>query len=208
LEEHIVNAVLILLAVAGFGFVHSLTAGDSLKRLLERAFGERFAEGWQRFAYNGISVITLVPSLLLLMLLPDHVLYRVPPPYLWLAIGVQGIGIIGFLWGLLLVDVWRLAGIRQVLAYLSGDKLPLPPEPLQERGIYAVVRHPLYFFGLLMLWSTPVMTLNIVMLNVGATIYLIVGSLIEERRLLRAYGERYRQYCERVPWLVPCNFWK
>lgn len=200
------NGLVILLAVAGFAAVHSLTAGSGTKRRLQRVLGERLVEGWYRLAYNLFSVLSLAPVLVLTAALPDRVLYAVTPPYLFLLLCIQAIGALGFLWGLLSVDLWRFIGVRQVLAYAAGAPLPLPEEPLQQQGVYGIVRHPLYLFALLMLWPVPVMTLNLLMFNVGATLYLAVGSLVEERRLLDAYGETYHRYRQRVPWLIPFPF--
>jgi len=70
-------------------------------------------------------------------------------------------------------------------------------------GMYRFVRHPLYFFSLLALWSMPVMTVNLLMFNIGATLYFVIGSRVEERRLVQSYGEAYRAYQQRVPGLIP-----
>lgn len=202
------NVILILLAMAAFSAVHSLTAGFGVKRRLKGVFDERLVEGWYRLAYNVFSVASIVPVLLLMAALPDRVLYVVGPPCLFLLLGIQAVGVLGFLWGAFSVDLWRFLGVRQVLAYFSGEALPLPDETLQEGGIYKIVRHPLYLFSLLVIWPIPMMTLNLLVFNAGATVYLVVGSLIEERRLLDAYGETYRRYRRRVPWLIPRPFLK
>ena len=197
------NALLILLAGVGFSALHSLTAGSALKQRLQKVLDARLVEGWYRLAYNLVSVVSIAPLLLLVAVLPDRNLYVVPPPYSFVLLCIQLVGAIGFLWGAFSVDLWRFIGARQVVAYLGGEPLPLPDEPLQQEGIYRLVRHPLYLFGLLMLWPIPVMTLNLLVASLGATLYVIIGSLIEERRLLNAYGEKYRQYRQRVPWLIP-----
>jgi len=192
--------------MVGFAVAHSLTAGSGTKRLLRAVASERFAEGWYRAAYNLVSVVTFAPVLVLMVVLPDQILCVIPPPYLLLTLFIQGIGVVGFLWGAFSVDLWRFAGIRQVYAFLHGEALPLPKEALQERGIYGLVRHPLYFFSLLILWPLPIMSLNSLVFNAGVTLYFVVGSLFEERRMLRVYGEEYHRYQERVPWLIPFVF--
>ncbi|MBN1430635.1 MAG: isoprenylcysteine carboxylmethyltransferase family protein [Anaerolineae bacterium] len=200
------NAGLMLLAMAGFAVVHSLTAGSGMKQILRMTFSERFVEGWYRVVYNLFAVISFAPVLLLMVVLPDQILYLVPPPYLFLLLGIQGIGGIGFLWGASSVDLCRFAGVRQVYAFFSGGSLPLPEEALQARGVYKFSRHPLYFFSLVILWLIPIMSLNLLVFNVGVTLYLVIGSLFEERRLLRAYGKAYRRYQQEVPWLIPWPF--
>ena len=94
--------------------------------------------------------------------------------------------------------------LRQLSAYLNGDSLPLADEPLKTDGLYSLVRHPLYLFGLLILWPVTEMSTGYLGLCIGITIYVIVGSWLEERRMLASYGMPYREYCTRVPWLFPC----
>jgi protein-S-isoprenylcysteine O-methyltransferase Ste14 len=200
------NVILILLAMTGFAVVHSLTAGSGVKRYLLKTFDARLVEGWYRLAYNVFSVVSFAPVLLLAFILADRAIYTMAPPCLYLLLCIQVFGVLGFLWGVFSIDVWRFIGTRQVVAYLAGEPLPLPEEPLQEGGIYGLVRHPLYLFALLIVWPIPLMTVNTLLLNAGVTLYLLVGSLIEERRLLNAYGETYHRYRQRVPWLIPWPF--
>lgn len=197
------NVILIAAAMVGFAVVHSMTAGMRLKDRLKPLLGERFTEGWYRLAYNLFSGLLILPTLALMAALPDQVLYRVGAPWYLLTFGVQVLGILGLLGALFVTDVWRFAGISQVLAYFSGDPLPLPDEPLQIHGMYKIVRHPLYFFSMLAIWPVPVLTLNILIFNVAATVYFIVGSLVEEQRLIRIHGDAYRQYRRQVSWLIP-----
>lgn len=197
------NGFLVLLALAAFGVTHSLTAGEGLKRRLASVLGDRLVEGWYRLAYNLFSVIMLAPAIVALASLPDQPLYRVPFPWSLLMNGLQVVGVAGFVWAILSIDGARLMGVSQVRAFLSGDPLPLPDEPLQTGGIYRWVRHPLYTFSLLMVWAAPAMTLNTLWFNVGATVYVLVGSLIEEGRLAAGYGEPYRSYRRQVSWLIP-----
>jgi len=186
-----------------FAILHSLTAGVQLKGRLKALLGERLVEGWYRLAYNFLAAVTFLPVLALVSLLPDRTLYRVGLPWSLLMVGVQVAGIGGLLASLITTDVGQFLGLSQALAYLRGDPLPLREPPLQVKGMYALMRHPLYFFTLLVIWPLPVMTVNILIFNLGATLYLAVGSLIEERRLEKAYGDAYRTYRRQVPWLIP-----
>jgi protein-S-isoprenylcysteine O-methyltransferase Ste14 len=44
---------------------------------------------------------------------------------------------------------------------------------------------------------------NILALNLGLSIYLWVGTLFEERKLIKAYGAAYEEYMQRTPMLIP-----
>jgi protein-S-isoprenylcysteine O-methyltransferase Ste14 len=197
------SAGLIVIAFAAFAGLHSLIAGLAPRERLKQVIDPRLVEGWYRLAYNLVAAVMLIPTLVLIALLPDRTLWVVPMPWAAPLLALQGIGLLGLVGALFATDVWRFAGLRQVRAYLSGDPLPLPAPVLQESGMYRYVRHPLYFFSLLVIWPSPIMTGNVLVFNVVATLYFIVGSRIEERRLLRVHGDAYRAYRRRVSWLVP-----
>lgn len=197
------NFLLIVGAFVAFAVVHSLVAGSGLKRWLAGHLGERLVHGWYRLAYNVFAGITLLPVLVLVALLPDRTLYSVGLPWSLLMVAVQLGGIAGLGVSLLMTDIGQFTGISQALAYLAGSPLPLPEPPLQAKGPYALVRHPLYTFSLLAIWPLPLMTVNVLAFNVAATVYFVAGSLVEERRLGRLYGEAYHAYRRRVPWMIP-----
>ena len=77
------------------------------------------------------------------------------------------------------------------------------PPQLVLTGLYRWMRHPIYTAGLLFIWLMPVMTANLLALNIGLTIYFIIGALFEERKLVREFGEEYLQYRKVTPMLIP-----
>jgi len=103
---------------------------------------------------------------------------------------------------LLQTDLWSFLGLQQ----LFGTELDNQKE-LVIRGLYKWVRHPLYTAGLLFIWSTPVMTRNLLVLFFGFSLYLFIGAYFEERRLINEYGEAYALYCKRTPMIIPGINW-
>lgn len=84
---------------------------------------------------------------------------------------------------------------------ISSDK----PAPLRlvTSGCYAHMRHPLYCYSSIFLVLNPVMTGQWLLLTLCSLVYFVIGGLIEERRLLEAFGEEYRLYRDRVPFMIP-----
>jgi protein-S-isoprenylcysteine O-methyltransferase Ste14 len=101
------------------------------------------------------------------------------------------------------VDLWRFIGLRQLARLVRGQAEPRDPPVLRTDGLHAWVRHPLYFFSLVVVWLLPVMTPNLFALNLGITLYFWIGSIFEERKLVREFGEAYRAHQARVPRLFP-----
>lgn len=193
----------VLLALTAFAVIHSLAAAPASKRAARALLGERAYHGLYRLLYNAFSAITLLPVLAVLAAGPGEVVWRAEGIAATLLTLAQVVALIGAAVASLQVDLWRFAGLRQATAYFSGDTLPLPPEPFVQSGMYGLVRHPLYLFSTLYLWTFPTMRAAQIAFAVGATLYFAIGALIEERRLLREFGAVYARYRCRVPFLVP-----
>ncbi len=188
----------LILAIAVWAAVHSLLASLEAKGLVRRLFGG-LAGRFYRLAYNIFSVISFAPILWLVRILPDRPLYSVGPPWLYALLAAQLLALVCLLIALLQTDTLSFVGLRQLFA---GEGSP----HLVERGFYRWIRHPLYLFGLLLLWLTPVMTMNILVTYVSLTAYLFVGALFEERKLLREFGPAYAAYKSRTPMILPVRF--
>lgn len=194
--------LIIIIWMLGFALLHSLTADQRVKSAFAGIFGERFYQGWYRIFYNLLSVILLVP-VTLLWLPGGETLWRIPAGLQIVFLILSVIGLIGAALSILQIDSGQFVGIAQVVAYLRGDALPLATKPLTITGLYRFVRHPLYFFSLLAMWFVPIMTTHLFAFNMMATLYFVFGSLIEERRMLRIFGDDYTQYQQQVAWLIP-----
>ncbi|MFO0959502.1 MAG: hypothetical protein U0800_19050 [Isosphaeraceae bacterium] len=74
---------------------------------------------------------------------------------------------------------------------------------LRTNGIYGCVRHPVYTGLLAMFLLGPALSLDRLLLFLAAAAYLAVGIPIEELKLIRLFGQEYRDYRRRVPALLP-----
>ncbi len=99
--------------------------------------------------------------------------------------------------GLLQTGAAEFLGLQQLVAGPSDES------ELVTDGLYRWVRHPLYTAGLLFIWLLPVMSTSLLALNLGLTAYIYIGSIFEERKLLRELGPAYAEYQRQVPRLIP-----
>lgn len=111
------------------------------------------------------------------------------------------LSILGMCWGMWAIRSIDMFGLDPILKHLR-DK-PTSSSPLKIRGPYRWVRHPLYLFMIVLFWSIPILTTDRVLFNVLWTIWVVVGTILEERDLVDDFGDAYRDYQTNVPMLVP-----
>jgi len=112
----------------------------------------------------------------------------------------------GCYWGARALGFFDPFGRRATINHLRSTKPK--PVPFTVKGPYRWVRHPLYFFILVMIWTYPHLTADRLLFNVLWTIWLIVGSILEERDLVKEFGREYRDYQSKVPMLIPIRIFK
>jgi protein-S-isoprenylcysteine O-methyltransferase Ste14 len=186
---------LLILIIALWGVVHSYMASTMFKNILRRTFGDGFMRGY-RLLYNIISTISFAPILALMVALPNKDLYQVPSPWRYTMLAGQGFSVALLLVAALQTDTLSFVGLRQLFEEESSGKLV-------TSGLYHFVRHPLYTFGLLILWLSPNMTVNSFIVYLALTIYIFVGAYFEERKLLREFGQEYADYRSNTPMIIP-----
>jgi protein-S-isoprenylcysteine O-methyltransferase Ste14 len=194
---------LVLLAVLAYGGVHSFLASLWAKGRARRWFGA-LADRTYRLLYNIFAVVSFLPVLVLVGSLPDRTLYSIPFPWILATSVGQLAAVAALLLGLLHTDVWSFLGFRQ----LVQPEIASETARLVLKGLYRWVRHPLYTAGLVFIWLTPVMTVNLLAMNLGLTFYIVVGALFEERKLLHEFGQAYADYQRRTPMLIPGLVWR
>ncbi|MEM7097944.1 MAG: methanethiol S-methyltransferase [Pseudomonadota bacterium] len=111
-----------------------------------------------------------------------------------------GLGWLVVLYSTFLINHFDLFGLRQVWLEFRGQayselKFVMP-------WMYRIIRHPLYFGWLMVLWLTPDMTITHLVFAGLTTAYVFIGMHLEERDLKNAHPD-YRDYQQQVPMIIP-----
>jgi protein-S-isoprenylcysteine O-methyltransferase Ste14 len=181
--------------------LHSLLASLWLKRRVARAHPD-WMRGYRLF-FNLSSLVLLLPLLALTYLDRGPWLWEWTGIGWWFANGLAAAALFGFLWTLRWYDGSEFLGVKQ---WRDDLRVPEDQEGFHLSPLHRYVRHPWYSLGLVLVWTRdmdPAFLTTAVMI----TFYFVVGSRLEERKLLAYHGELYRSYRRQVPSLIPLP-WK
>lgn len=206
--NHYMKSVLLTaLLVLGFALVHSLLALPRVKQIATSIFGAVPVKAFYRLFYSLLSAILTLTAISLFLRIPDMPLF-VPRGILLLSMLLMEIfGIAIGIFSFRDINFLEFIGIAQAIRYLRKEKVNGDIEGLRgglvTSGIYGKIRHPLYLAGILIFTFQPYITRNMLVITALADMYFVYGALIEEKRLLKVFGEEYRNYMKKVPRFIP-----
>jgi len=176
--------------------LHSVLASPAVKHRAARTFLGR--GGRYRLWYTVLATVLAVPPLALLFMLRGEPLWQWRGAAWWITNALALLALVGFAATLRYYDMQAFLGLRRAAPRTAtGDAAALTLSPFHR-----FVRHPWYTLGLVILWTRS-MDPALLVTAVCLTGYVVVGSRLEERKLVADYGEVYRRYRAQVPALVP-----
>ena len=192
------SIIIIAVVFAAWAVTHSILADYRVKA----RFRQRFGDGtyrWYRLSYNIFATLSFIPVFLAYWTLPDQIVWVAPSPWDWMMQGVQILGLAGVIIAVFATDTGEYAGLAQLRPGWSPDR----KEPMRLSGLYCLVRHPIYFFSLPLIWFSPQLTLNHLTIAILFTLYFYFGAMHEETGLRAEFGPPYDDYRAQVPMLIP-----
>ncbi|HLN71764.1 MAG TPA: hypothetical protein VK205_00615 [Prolixibacteraceae bacterium] len=167
-----------------------------MKRLLKKYYA------FYRLFFNLVSLFLLIP-LIKYTQQADNQVIIVYGPYLDLLRNFLMYGaLLLFFWAFFFdYDSLTFFGIRQIINF-GKNKAVKPSNEIKKSGLLGMMRHPMYLALIIYLWSQTFKIADIVV-NVVLTIYVIIGTILEEKKLVLEFGETYLQYQKEVPMIIP-----
>ncbi|MDD5223176.1 MAG: NnrU family protein [bacterium] len=181
-----------------FFIQHSVMIRESFKGMIERSIPEYC---WPA-VYSIASGLALFAMIILWQTSPITI-FRVPAPYGWLVYLGIPLAMAGFYWGVVALGEFDPFGLLRLRRHLDGQDVQ--PTAIKIRGPYRWVRHPLYLCMLVLIWSHPVWRADRLLFNLMWSCWVVIGTLLEERDLVKSFGESYRLYRKSVSMLIPTS---
>lgn len=164
-----------------FSLSHSLLAGTTLDRIFGR---------YGRLIFNCVAVVMVALPFAISARLPEILLWDEPNWLRWTRHGISVAAVLSLIHTLKFYSLPAFLGLK-------AESWSLTFSPWHRW-----VRHPWYFLTLLLVW-THTMTEAWLVSALCITMYLLLGSRIEEKRILRYHPGSYADYCRIVPGLIP-----
>jgi methanethiol S-methyltransferase len=191
----------LVLAWTAYCTLHSAMISETATSFLKRRLGDSFR--FYRLFFNAVALLTLIPVLWYSHSLGQVVIFRwegvwLVPKYL-----LQACGVLLVVAGGRHYSLGQFLGISQLRGASSGGLAT--GGGIDSSGVLGLVRHPWYTAVVLLLWAGD---LNMAALvgNSVLTVYIVVGTLLEERKLVHEFGDAYRSYQWRVSMFVPLKW--
>ncbi len=174
-----------------YGVWHSYLAAPGVKAWVGRhwpGLARRY-----RLYFNLMALLCLWPVWLVQNPLHGPLLWERP----WWLAALLNVLALGALWG-----AWQTAKVYNMREFLGLRPAQAGPVRFSLSYWHRWVRHPWYFFALILVWTRPMDGASLVSaLCISA--YFVLGSRLEEQKLLAELGAPYRRYQALVPGLWP-----
>jgi len=186
---HVAVAALVNLGlIVLFGLQHSIMARPRFKAWLTRYV----PQAAERSTFMLATAIVTFALCLLWQPMPQVIWQADSTPVYnsMLVTGLAGWALL--LYATFLINHFDLFGLRQVwLKFIGREYTHLP---FRTIALYRYIRHPIMTGAFVGIWFTPVLTAGHLLFALGMSAYILVGVCHEEKDLVRAFGDRYRQY--------------
>jgi protein-S-isoprenylcysteine O-methyltransferase Ste14 len=164
------------------------------------------ASRFYRLSFNAVSVLTLAPVVAYELSIAGAPLFKWEGPWEIARFALLATAAALGLAGARRYDLLAFLGLRQAF---HGERAQAEVigagGTIDTAGVHRFVRHPWYLAALVVIWTRE-LTAAAIVSNVVLAAYLIVGTFLEERKLVAELGGEYRRYTMRVSMLLPFKY--
>jgi protein-S-isoprenylcysteine O-methyltransferase Ste14 len=197
----IAKYLLLALAWTAYGAIHSAMISETATGFLKRRLGDAYR--FYRLFFDVVATALLVPVVAFSLSLRGNPVVRWDGPWLAVRYALVVVGVLLFVAGGRHYDLKQVLGISQLRGTPTGSLAT--GGGIDSRGVLGVIRHPWYSGLILLFWARDMDVAGLVV-NGVLTVYVFVGTLLEERKLVHEFGDVYRSYQRQVSMFVPIKW--
>lgn len=184
--------------------LHSTLISTTVTDFAKMKLGGGFR--FYRLFYNVVSLVTLIPLVYYSHMLRESPVFRWEGPLVIVQVFLLAVSAYLFVAGGRHYSWARFCGISQIKAGRAGRSLA-DSSTFVVSGIHQIIRHPWYLGGILIVWAQD-LSASTILINMVISVYFMIGAVLEERKLVIEYGEKYREYQRSVSMFFPWQWLK
>jgi protein-S-isoprenylcysteine O-methyltransferase Ste14 len=184
--------------------LHSALISTTVTDFAKKKLGGSFR--FYRLFYNVVSLVTLIPLVYYSHTLREAPVFRWEGPLGIVQVFLLAVSVYLFVSGGRHYSWARFWGISQIKVGRAGSSLA-DSSTFVVSGIHRIIRHPWYLGGILIVWAQD-MSASTILINMVISVYFMIGAVLEERKLVLEFGEKYREYQRTVSMLFPWRWLK
>ena len=184
--------------------MHSGMISLSFEKWIRKRLKRKYK--FYRLFYNLIALGTFLPLLQYKVYLKGPALFSWEGEWSFLQISLYCIAGVLFIAGAASYDLFQFFGISQIISGESHSTLSSGGQ-MKTSGILSVTRHPWYLGGLILVWILYTeLDIASLLVNTIFSFYLVIGTFLEERKLVIKLGKQYKAYQKEVSMLFPIKW--
>jgi protein-S-isoprenylcysteine O-methyltransferase Ste14 len=173
--------------------LHSIFADKRIKKKFQNSLK------YYRLIYSVLAILLLLPIAFYMLLIPSEWIWQKNIVSKFFGLMLATYGVILFKISLKSYNISEFLGLKQA----KQDKII--KKKLSTDGLLKYVRHPMYSASLLLIWGYFVFAPHLANLItiILFTLYFVVGTKLEEKKLVEEFGAAYSDYQKKVPMFIP-----
>jgi methanethiol S-methyltransferase len=194
------NYLFIAFLWAAYCALHSYLISKGFTNFISRKLKKYYA--FYRIFYILISVALIIPLINYSAQQNSQIIIRYGSAMSVIRYIILSGSLLMFFWAFFVdYDALTFFGIRQLSGLWKGEQTEEPGE-IKQKGLLGLMRHPMYFALIIYLWCNTFSVLDIIV-NSVLTIYIFIGTWLEEKKLVLEFGDAYNRYRKEVPMIIP-----
>ncbi len=187
------DIVILGVAVVLYFVLHSVFAANRVKSKLYPYIPKQY----YRLFYNFQSVFLLIAIAYYYIEMSSSYVF---PPYKLVGSVLAGVGVVFILLALKQYNLSEFSGTYQL-----NNQGNVPSTGLHTSGLNRYVRHPLYTASYMIFIGAVLFspTLKAIVVISIACLYIVIGTKLEEIKLVEEFGQEYVEYQKRVGMFLP-----
>ena len=178
-------------------FLHSASITPRVTILFKKLLSTKYF--YFRISYNIFALVTFILISRYKPIVDEEILFSFSGNWHIVQIALLIISVLFFVLGTKNYNMMQFIGVTQLTQKNTAQGIG-EAGSFNQSGILQYTRHPWYVAIFILLWFGYIdLVYSKLIFNTVFSLYLIVGTILEEQKLVAEFGDEYKSFQQRVP---------